>query len=276
MKEIETEGKTVTIAVENGLKELSLRRDEVEVQVIEEGTAGFLGIGAKPARVHIREKRWAGDEPPAHRPPAKKPAREKPAPKSPRAEQRHVPRPKQGAPSARPRVKQETERSEVDTAKACEAAEGVLKEIFSLAGLGDASVKCLWDKRQCRVQAEVETGDAELLIGNGGRTIEAIQFLVTVIVGRKTGTPTAIQVETQGYWKRIEEKVLAEAEKAVDEVRRTGRVYRFEPMDPALRRLIHRKLVDHPDVETASEGEGSWRKVILKPRSARRTAAETK
>ena len=114
--------------------------------------------------------------------------------------------------------------------------------------------------------AEVATADAGLLIGKGGRTLEALQFLTTVMVGRKTGTPTAIQVECEGYWQKIEAKVISETEHAAAEVKRTGRAYRFEPMEPAMRRLVHRRLVDDPDVETASEGEGPWRKVVVKPR----------
>ncbi|MDE2291667.1 MAG: Jag N-terminal domain-containing protein, partial [Elusimicrobia bacterium] len=78
MKEIECEGKTVTIAVEAGLKDIGLRRDQVEVQVIDEGSAGILGFGVKPARVLVREKRWgegAAEAAPAATPPAKTPAR---------------------------------------------------------------------------------------------------------------------------------------------------------------------------------------------------------
>ncbi|MBI5596620.1 MAG: Jag N-terminal domain-containing protein, partial [Elusimicrobia bacterium] len=77
MKEIECEGKTVTIAVEAGLKDIGLRRDQVEVQVLDEGSAGILGFGAKPARVLIREKRW-GDAPAPVNPPPSKPAASRP------------------------------------------------------------------------------------------------------------------------------------------------------------------------------------------------------
>ncbi|TPW17370.1 MAG: single-stranded nucleic acid binding R3H domain-containing protein, partial [Elusimicrobia bacterium] len=65
MKEIECEGRTVTIAVENALKELGLRRDQVEVTVIDEGSAGVLGFGIKAAKVQVREKRWGEPSAPA-------------------------------------------------------------------------------------------------------------------------------------------------------------------------------------------------------------------
>ncbi len=278
MKEIEKEGKSVTIAVENGLEELGLRRDQVEVQVLEEAAAGFLGIGSKPARVHIREKRWEEENTaPEKSEPKSKSAAHTPAPsarRTPRSKPQPRPQPKREAPdreitqgSAASTHRQKAAAAKVDSSKACSEAESVIGEILSLAGVADAKITAVWDAEQERVRAEVETDDGGLIIGKGGRTIEALQFLVTVIVGRRVGAPTAVQVDSQGYWKKLESKIISEAESAVKEVQRTGSPFRFEPMDAAMRRLIHRRLADHPDIVTASEGEGSWRKVVLKPRS---------
>lgn len=244
MKEIEMEGKTVTIAVENGLEKLGLRRDQVEVEVLQEGSAGFLGIGGKSALVRLREKNWDPAAALKSRPAAKTPKRQ----------------------AASPRKTDEPPRADIDTDKACGATRDILAEILRLAEIKTPQIKCAWDSEQGRVRAEVDTPDAALLIGKGGRTIEALQFLVTVIVGRKIGNPAAIQIEAQGYWKKIEGKILAEAESAVEDVVRTGKSHRFEPLEASLRRLIHRRLAGHPDVVTASEGEGPWRKVVIKPR----------
>jgi len=63
MQPIEIEGRTVAEAVEAALKQSGLRRDQVEITVVEEGAAGFLGMGAKPARVRLTEKRWGPDSP---------------------------------------------------------------------------------------------------------------------------------------------------------------------------------------------------------------------
>ncbi|HAH07247.1 MAG TPA: hypothetical protein DCM05_12115 [Elusimicrobia bacterium] len=274
MKEIEVEGKTVTIAVENGLKQLELRRDQAEVQVLDEGSAGFLGIGAKPARVLIREKRWGESsspvEPPSVRPQSPKPAprshtpRPERAPRPPRPQQAPKPRAEGPAPEERPR-KTETE-PPADIPKACETAEAVVKEVLALTGVGAPTTRAAWDAEQVRVRVEVDTPDAAILIGKSGKTLESLQFIVTVIVGRRMGSPVAVQVDSQGYWKRIEDRIVSDIQAAVGDVKRTGRPFRFEPMDPAMRRLVHRKLMNDPDVETASEGEGPWRKVVVKPR----------
>ena len=248
MKEIEMEGKTVTIAVENGLEEIGLRRDQVEVEVLNEGNTGFLGIGSKPALVRLREKKWGPDDGDT--------GSEKTAPAAPRTRRPNKPAQTAG---------HDGSLSAKEAEKACRATEEILSEILKLAELEKTSLNCSWDCEQNRVRAEIDSPDGNILIGKGGRTIEALQFLLTVMVGRKTGTPAAIQVETEGYWKKIEGKILEEAEKAVGDVVRSGKPYRFEPLEPSLRRLIHRKLSGHPDVVTSSEGEGPWRKVVIKP-----------
>ncbi|MFI5348374.1 MAG: Jag N-terminal domain-containing protein, partial [Elusimicrobiota bacterium] len=76
MQPIENEGRSVAEAVEGALKQCGLRRDQVEITVIDEGAPGFLGIGAKPARVRVTEKRWGPDSPAASKP---EPAPAKPA-----------------------------------------------------------------------------------------------------------------------------------------------------------------------------------------------------
>jgi spoIIIJ-associated protein len=254
--EIEKEGKTVTIAVENGLKELNLSREDVEVQVLDEGNAGFLGIGAKLARVRIRRKHWEGEKG-GNGEPDRKPAAAK-----------REPKPAKAVRSAPKSAKRPARRDDgpVDTDKACSEAKSLLAKILELAGVANAVVRTEWDSEQHRVKAEIESEDGGLLIGKGGRTLESLQFLTTVILGRKLGSPTAVQVETEGYWQRVEEKILSETKRAVAHVKEKGGAYRFEPMEPSLRRLIHRELTDHPEVETASEGEGSQRRVVVKKR----------
>ncbi|MDE2489677.1 MAG: Jag N-terminal domain-containing protein, partial [Elusimicrobia bacterium] len=73
MEPIESEGRTVAEAVEAALQKSGLRREQVEVQVLQEASSGFMGLGAKPARVRLSEKRWGPGAPPPP-PPAPKPA----------------------------------------------------------------------------------------------------------------------------------------------------------------------------------------------------------
>jgi spoIIIJ-associated protein len=300
MEELESEGKSVSEAVEAALKKLGLRRDQVEVQILQEASSGFMGIGAKTARVKITQKHW-GDQAPAAPAPAKpagrpfverrtqnqprRPDRRQdrhPAPKPPRPESRPNPKP-DPKPEPRPEPRHEPRHEPrrehaprhethdrpavpVDTEAACRESETILKEIFGLMQFASPTIAVSWDAKQERVKADIESQDADKLLGQEGKVLESLQFLSTLILSRRLGTPAAVQVEALGYWEKREQDILGQAQKGIDEVKRTGKSYRLVPMDPAMRRLIHRNLAGNPDVETASEGEGSWRKIVIRPR----------
>lgn len=259
MESIESEGKTVAEAVDAALKKLGLRRDQVEVQILQEASAGFLGIGARPARVRITEKRW-GDTP------------------APRA----AVAPARNSSEGRDRVRN----SAVDTAPtaetaddgdrlaekpalapdlACEKSLALAREVIALMGF-EASATASWDPVQERVRIALAGADAERLASGDGRTLEALQFLITLIVSRRNNASAAVQIDALGYWDRKEKDVLAQAQAGAAEARRTGKPYRLPPMDASMRRLVHRHFAGSPDVETVSEGEGSWRKIVLRPR----------
>ncbi len=317
MEGIESEGKSVSEAVEAALKKLGVRRDQVEVQILQEASGGFMGIGSKPARVKITQKHW-GEPTPTNLPPKPSPRAERrvqnsgprrgqperrgsapqprhesprPAPKSspkparpesrpeprhdpkpePRHEPKHEPRhePRQEPrhePRHEPRREPRPEAAPVDSKAACRESEALLKELLKTMQFDSGTLTITWDEKQERVKALLESQDAEFLIGQDGKGLESFQFIATLMLSRRLGTPAAVQVETLGYWEKREADILGQAQKGIEEVKRTGKSFRLQPMDPAMRRLIHRNLQDHPDVETASEGEGSWRKIVIRPR----------
>ena len=216
MKTIETEGKTVEEAVTTGLKLLNLSREQASVEVLQESSAGFLGLGGKPARVKLTETRGGA--------------------------------------------------SSFDAAAACRETDALLGDLLSLMGFDAKSSPAVWDGVQERVRCCVNGTDAQRLVAGDGRALEALQFLVTLIIGRKTGAPAAVQVDALGYWDKREQSILDLALSGVAAVQSTGKPHRLQPMEPAMRRLIHRHLMDNPDVETSSEGEGAWRKIVIRPR----------
>ncbi len=307
MQEMESEGKTVAEAVDAALRKMGLRRDQVEVLTLQEASGGFMGFGAKPARVKITEKRWgpqgqapaakrpphtpsgrqgaprrSGDFPPAHATPQQDRAERAPRPeRSPRTQRSsrsdrsqrppRDPRPDQ-APSRRHEAPQP--RGAALTGEAAEAAclkaAALIKEVLALMAFEGAAVQAVWDSEQDRIKASIETPEATRLIGPDGRVLESLQFLVTLIMGRRLGSPVAVQVDANGYWQSKEDAVLADARKGVEEVRSTGKPFRMPPMDAHMRRLIHRSLAGHPDITTISEGDGAWRKIVLRPLPAKK------
>lgn len=297
-RSIEVEGKTVTMAVEKGLAELGLRRDQVEVHVLQEANPGFLGIGAKTARVRLTEKSWneerglGGNRPtieksayaPVGRPApraAPRPSRRDDSQHHDRGGERGGDRGRRGdrgdrgdyRPSGRDRdretmrlAKSPQPTAPPDPVKACELAKAWVSELLKAMDLQVGKVSTEWDAAQMRVRVDVETPDGETIIGKDGKTLESLQFLSTLVVSRRLGNPVAIQVETAGYWADREESILTQVHQAIEEVKRTGKLVRLQPMDSSLRRMVHRALAESSDVETVSEGEGAWRKVVLRPK----------
>lgn len=291
-KEVEVEGKTVTLAVEQGLADLGLRRDQVEVQVLQEPAPGFLGMGTKPARVRIREKIW-GEESPEGQVVSSRSETSNPAPASavrnPNAIRDNSPyasqAPRRRAAPQRSRATEARPRSSThssprpaaasskiivppppDTAKACAEAKTVLEEILPLLEVASPKITTSWDAEQVRVRAELETADSAFILGQEGKTLEALQFIVTLTLSRRLQTPVAVQVEIGGYWRDKEEEIIRQVHQAMEIVKNTKQPVRLKPMDAVMRRLVHRTLANHPEIETISEGEGLWRKVVLKPR----------
>lgn len=304
MDPIETEGKTVADAVNAALAQSGLRRDQVEVDVIQEAVAGVLGFGAKPARVRITEKRWGAGAPPPIPPKAparperrdpsragrphsperrgqaprrEEPRREEPRRESPRAEapRREEPRreePRREQPRREEPRREERRREEAkpvtaaEAQEACAKAQTLVTELLKLMSIAAPTVTTSWDADLERVKASVESQDATLLVGRDGRVLESLQFIATLMLARGGANPIAVQVDALSYWEKKEQAVLDQARHAVESVKVSGRPYRMEPMDASMRRLIHRSLASNPDVTTSSEGEGPWRKLVIRPR----------
>ncbi len=312
MKEIQIEAKNVQLAVEKALKELALRRDQVEVVVLNEGSGGFLGIGSKKACVVVREKKWTGEQksPKDYHAPKKSESRafkpqktqqrgnesaqrnsshgsdrrggyekkrqnfakdasyqRKPAEAAaPAAENAIRPAP-QNAPQ--PSAAEPQKQMPVEINTAVETAKTTLFEILTLMGVKSSEIKGNWDPSQSRISVEFSAETPGIFTQTDSGTLDALQFIVTLIVSKKCKTQIAVQVDTCGYWKNIEDRVMQEVNKAVDIVKKTRKPYRFEPMPSSLRRFIHKALANQQEIETVSEGESRWRKIIIKPAGGR-------
>ena len=123
-----------------------------------------------------------------------------------------------------------------------------------------------WDADMERVKIVVESQDASVLVGRDGRVLESLQFLATLMMSRGAVAPIAVQVDALSYWEKREAAILDQARSAIETVKATGKPVRLEPMDSSMRRLIHRSFAASPDVTTGSEGEGTWRKIVIRSR----------
>ena len=144
-----------------------------------------------------------------------------------------------------------------------ELARGLVAEIADEIGL-DADVTV--SERDDVIEVDVSARDAGLLIGRNGRTIDAVQQVLSAIVYRREGSEgRRIEVDAGGYRRRRRERVESEAQRASSRVLDTGSAVLLEPMTSLERKLVHTVLQDVEGVETRSEGEEPSRYVVVAP-----------
>lgn len=252
----EMSARTVEEATEIALRELGVSRDEVEIEVLSKGRAGFLGIGTEPARVRVR----------------KLTANAQPAPTA-----RVASRP---APSARPAPAREPEEGEEETAEQGEQADAaevarvaleIVDTLIKSSGVGArAVIRTSYDSDSGGPIIDIEGEDSGLLIGRRGETLDSFQFLVNVMVSRRVRPSLRVVLDVEEYRERRRRALRQLAEKVAEKVSQTGRSITLEPMAPAERRVIHMALAEHPGVTTQSVGSGPDRKVSVLPKRAPR------
>ena len=104
-----------------------------------------------------------------------------------------------------------------------------------------------------------------MLIGRHGRTLDSLQFLISVITSRKIGFRYPVVIDVEGYKARQRQKLESIAENAARRAVSQDKKIALRPMTPYERRIIHITLRDNPEVETHSEGEGHGRRVVVTP-----------
>jgi len=229
---------SVEEAIEKGLNELGLTKDDVDVEILDEGKKGLLGLGIRQARVALKIK--SPQDEPADAALAEKPTA--------------LPEESGAA------VPFSEEPEEVGIAR--ETINIILEKMRVNAdvsvklGEGDANLVE-------PVLIDIEGNDLSFLIGRKAETINALQFITSLIVGRELGRWVPLQIDVQHYRKRREDELRKLARRIAEQVETTGRKQALEPMPPNERRIIHIELKDNPNVETKSVGEDPRRKVTV-------------
>lgn len=251
MRTIEASGKTIDEAIFNGLKELEVSIDEVEIDIVQHETKGILGIGAKPAIVKLTEREPEQIVVPDYMNEAERRANRR-RERSNRREREEQ--------SAKPKIEYTLEAAENN-----EAAQ-FLREMLRLMNI-DAQVLANVSEED-GVRLRIESSGMGVLIGHRGETLDAIQYLTSLHVNRsrKEHGFTRITVDTEGYRDRREETLARLARKVASQVRSTGRARTLEPMNPYERRVLHATLQNNPYVTTYSEGEEPNRRVVIAPK----------
>ncbi|MDY6868235.1 MAG: RNA-binding cell elongation regulator Jag/EloR [Chloroflexota bacterium] len=232
---------SVEEAIEKGLNELGLTKDDVDVEILDEGKKGLLGLGIRQARIALKIKS-----------PQEKPT-----------ESPLVEKPKAISEETKKNLPFSEEPEEVGIAR--ETINIILEKMRVNA---DVYVK-LGDRDNNGVQPvliDIEGNDLSFLIGRKAETINALQYITSLVVGRELGRWVPLQIDVQNYRKRREDELRKLARRIADQVESTGRKQVLEPLPPNERRIIHIELKDNPNVETKSVGEDPKRKVTVLPK----------
>jgi spoIIIJ-associated protein len=225
---VEKTGKTVQQAINEALDELGLSVDDVIIEVIDEGeSGGLLGLGRRPAKVRVTSEEDVE------------------------------------AVAEQPEYFGDDEEYTGDP-ETPEEAETTSYVAAILSGIGIHG-KISSYREEDTLHIDVSGQDCGAAIGRHGETLEAIQYLASLVANKISESRIRVVVDIGGYRRRREDTLISMAERAADKVVRTGTPYNLDPMNPAERRIIHSTLQKFPGVTTYSEGEEPERHVVIAP-----------
>lgn len=203
---IEKSAKTVEEAVTDALVELGLTSDQVDVEVIEEGSKGILGLfGTKLAKVRVTKKINLND-----------------------------------------------------------VAKDFLIKLLGSMDLTPQIVITEEDKNTLMINLEGE--QMGVLIGKRGQTLDAIQYLTSLVVNKYSDHYIRVKMDTEDYRNRRRKTLESLANNLAMKVKKSNKKFTLEPMSPNERRIIHSTLQKYKFIETHSEGEEPFRRVVIVPK----------
>ena len=139
-----------------------------------------------------------------------------------------------------------------------------ISDVLSYMNVGEVEIN-EYEGDEGELILDLTGDDLAILIGRHGKTLDALQFLVSTATARMVGYRYPVVVDVEGYKGRQREKLESIALNAADRAASQNRSVRLRPMTPYERRIIHITLANDPRVETASEGEGTARRVVVLP-----------
>ena len=271
MEEITVSAKTLDDAITEALIQLGVTSDRLEYDVIEKGSSGFLGIGAKQAVIRARRKIEKVEEPEETVviEPVKEKKREvkretkKEIKKDTKKEiKREINKEvkKEIKKESKPEVKKELELAKVEdhTIKACDE---FLHNVLKTMGMEVEITSEIDEEGALSINMEGE--NMGILIGKRGQTLDSLQYLTNRVANKSQEGYVRVKLDTEDYRRRRKETLENLAKNIAHKVKRTRKTISLEPMNPYERRIIHSALQSDKNVTTHSEGEEPYRRVVV-------------
>ncbi len=233
---------SVDEAIEKGLNQLGLEREQVDVKVLDEGNTGILGLGARQARIMLIVK----DD---------------------RAVEEREPQTQPEAPPTETTVEEEEDEQDNHLVN---LAQETVRDLLTRMNIDDVRLETYLGEpygphNRVPVHVDIYGDDLSVLIGNRGKTLNALQYLGRLILGKELERSVPLVLDVEGYRDRREQQVRRMARQVADQVIETQREKSLEPMPANERRFVHIELRDNKQVYTESKGSGKSRKVFIYP-----------
>ena len=283
-EEITVSAKTLDDAITEALVQLGVTSDRLEYEVIEKGSAGFLGIGMKQAVIRA----WRKEEPQEEtvdeiaeefikeavpsditldikeEKEPRKPKKENREPK--KAPQKQVRKEtkkeyrKENKSEEKPEIKRETELARVEDATVAEC-ENFLRSVLHAMHM-EVELHSEVDEEGA-LAIEMKGDNMGILIGKRGQTLDSLQYLTNRVANKMQAGYVRVKLDTEDYRRRRKETLENLAKNIAHKVKRTRKPITLEPMNPYERRIIHSALQGDKNVTTHSEGEEPYRRVVV-------------
>ncbi len=283
-------GATINAAIEAVLKRINKDRDDVTVEIIDKPRSGFLGIGASPARVRVSyyepapepEEKPARPQPQIRPQPQPQKARLQPLQPKPKARtEDQPPVPAQKAQSDCTSNQKTAGQAEKKSAsvfvpahseasrKAREFISGLLPYFGITAGI---DVK---EDSDGNISMELLGDSMGVIIGRRGDTLDAMQYLCSLVVNRGEDKHYRILIDTENYRAKREESLVRLARKIAGKVIKYKKSMTLEPMNPYERRIIHSALQDYRGITTYSTGSEPNRRIVVTLAGAQKNSGQS-
>jgi spoIIIJ-associated protein len=281
--------KTKNEAITKACIELGVSSDQLDIQVVSEGSSGFFGIGSKPAIIKARKVDDNSEEKEiekivdsvkinAFKEDTVKET-QKSAPKSVSRQNDVKPETKTETAKASKEEKQPrpAKEKQVKASKPIEIitdpeeikdieerAVVFLRDVFGSMDLGEVQITSKYNTTDGCLEVDFEGEDMGILIGKRGQTLDSLQYLTSLVVNKGKSDYIRVKLDTEDYRRRRKETLENLARGIAYKVKKTRKPVVLEPMNPYERRIIHSALQGNKFVETVSEGEEPYRHVVVK------------
>ena len=250
---IEIIAPTINEAIEKGLADLELSREEVDIEILDEGSRGLFGLGSHQARIRLIVKQAMPEPIESEN-------------RSTISEVEYTEAAEEEQAAKPVRIPPANAKEEIPLHVAQETVSELLSKMHIQADV-EAMYGEMDEERGTRaILVDVSGKDLSVLIGKRSETLNALQYISRLIVSKELGENVTLVIDVEGYRSRRERQLRQLAHRMAEQAVKTGRKQILEPMPPNERRIIHIELREDSHVTTESFGEEPHRKVTIIPK----------